>query len=122
MASANGIVLDNAHEALSDTNATLGVARLIKQRAPLLWDALMNNSRKGAPLKRLRSEPVLLLSENFFGNSYNSIVTTIITNANNANEWSVLDFQFDPMLHLDASDDDLRAAIDGKAKARGGYA
>jgi exodeoxyribonuclease I len=117
VASANGVVLENAHEALSDTNATLSVARLIKQRAPSLWCALMNNARKGTPLKLLRSEPVLLLSENFFGSSYNSIVTPIATNANNANEWGVFDLEFDPMPYLNASDDDLRAAIDGKGKA-----
>lgn len=117
VASANGVVLENAHEALSDTNATLSVARLIKQRAPSLWCALMNNARKGTPLKLLRSEPVLLLSENFFGISYNSIVTPIAANANNANEWGVFDLEFDPMPYLNASDDDLRAAIDGKGKA-----
>ena len=93
------------------------MARLIKQRAPSLWDTLIGKARKGAPLKRLRSEPLLLLSENFFGSSYNSIVTPISTNTNNANEWGVFDLQFDPIPYLDASDNDLRAAIDGKTKA-----
>jgi exodeoxyribonuclease-1 len=116
VASANGVALEIAHEALSDTNATLGVARLIKQRASSLWDVFIGNARKGGPLRLLRSEPVLLLSENFFGSSYNFIVTPITTNVNNANEWGVFDLHFDPMPYLDASDDDLRAAIDGKVK------
>lgn len=117
VASANGVALDNAHEALADANATVGVARLIRQRAPALWDTLMNNARKGAPLKRLRSEPIMLLSENFFGSSYTSVVTAVAPNTNNPNEWGVFDLQFDPTPYLDASDDDLRAAIDGKTKA-----
>ncbi|MSP46892.1 MAG: hypothetical protein EXQ83_13845, partial [Xanthobacteraceae bacterium] len=116
VAAANGIVLENAHEALADTNATLGVARLIKQRVPSLWEALINNARKNDPLRLMRSEPVLLLSENFFGSSYNSIVTPVAANVDNANEWGVFDLQFDPLQYLGTSDDDLRNSIDGKVK------
>jgi exodeoxyribonuclease I len=42
IAAANNVVLEHAHEALADTNATLGVAKLIKQRAPAMWDALIS--------------------------------------------------------------------------------
>jgi exodeoxyribonuclease-1 len=40
MAAANNVALEHAHDALGDTSATLGIARLIKQRTPTLWDAL----------------------------------------------------------------------------------
>src|SRR5674476_38619 len=46
MAAANNVALDNAHDALADTGATLGVAKLIRKRAPALWDALMTNAHK----------------------------------------------------------------------------
>src|SRR5665811_756031 len=43
-------------------------------------------------------------------------VAPIATNASNANEWALFDLQFDPALYLDASDADLRDAIDGTIK------
>jgi exodeoxyribonuclease I len=115
MAAANNVALDNAHDALADASATLGIARLVKQRAPALWDALMANARKSGPLRLLQSEPFLLLSE-YYVNSFNSMVTPIATNSSNANEWALFDLQFDPAQYLDANDADLREAIDGMTK------
>ena len=115
MAAANNVALDNAHDALADANATLGIAKLIRQRAPALWDALMANARKSGPLKVIQNEPVLLLSEHY-GAAVNYIVTAIAKNANKPNEWALFDLGFDPAGYLDANDDDLRAAIDGQTK------
>ena len=115
MAAANNIDLDNAHDALADTNATLGIARLIRQGAPALWDALIANARKSGALRLLRSEPFMLLSERF-GSPLNSIVTPLGANAGNANEVALFDLAFDPALYLDAGDADLREAIDGTTR------
>jgi exodeoxyribonuclease-1 len=115
MAAANNIAHENAHDALADTSATLGIARLIKQRAPALWDLLMANARKNAPLRLLQSEPFMLLSE-YFGNPFNYIVAPIAANSSNANEWALFDLQFDQAPYLDANDADLREAIDGATK------
>ena len=38
LSAANGIVHDNAHDALSDVRATVGIARLIRTRQPRLFD------------------------------------------------------------------------------------
>jgi exodeoxyribonuclease-1 len=115
MAAANDVALDNAHDALADTSATLGIARLIKQRTPALWDILIANARKSGPLRLLQSEPFMLLSE-YFGDPFNFVVAPIATNNNNANEWALFDLQFDPAGFLDASDTDLSDAIDGAVK------
>ena len=115
MAAANDVALDNAHDALADTSATLGIARLIKQRAPALWDVLMANARKSAPLRLLQREPFMLLSE-YYGSPFNCIVAPIAANSGNANEWALFDLQFDPAVYLNASDADLREAIDGTTK------
>ena len=80
MAAANNIDLDNAHDALADTGATLSIARLIKQRAPALWDALMENARKSGALRLLKSEPFMLLSE-YYGIPCNSVVAPIAANS-----------------------------------------
>jgi len=115
MAAANDVALEHAHDALADTSATLGIARLIKQRAPALWDVLMANARKSGSLRLLQSEPFMLLSE-YFGNPFNYIVTPLAANASNANEWALFDLQCDPAQYLDANDADLREAIDGTTK------
>lgn len=115
MAAANDVALENAHDALADTSATLGLAKLIRQRAPAVWDALVVNARKSAPLRMLQSEPLMLLSE-YYGNPCNCIVAPISRNSGNANEWALFDLQFDPALYLDANDADLREAIDGTTK------
>jgi exodeoxyribonuclease-1 len=115
MAAANNVALDNAHDALADTGATHGIARLIRQRAPALWDLLMANARKSPPLRLVQSEPVLLLSE-YYGNPFNYIVAPVSANSENANEWALFDLQHDPAEFLDASDTDLSEAIDGTTK------
>ncbi|HZL41331.1 MAG TPA: exonuclease domain-containing protein [Pseudolabrys sp.] len=115
MAAANNVALENAHDALADTSATLGIARLIKQRTPAMWDILIANARKNAPLKLLQSDPFMLLSE-YFGNPFNYIVAPIAANSGNANEWALFDLQFDPVPYLDAGDAELSEAIDGTTK------
>ena len=115
IAAANNIALEHAHDALADTIAVLGVAKLLKQRTPALWDALMANARKSGPSRLVQNESALLLSE-YYGNPFNFVVAPIATNASNANEWALFDLQFDPALYLDASDADLREAIDGTIK------
>jgi Exonuclease I len=117
IAAANAIALDNAHDALADTSATVEVAKLIKQRAPALWHAMIANARKAAPLHLLKNNSVLLLSETYGGVAYNLVVTPISTNTSNPNEWALFDLQFDPNSFLDADDAALRVAIDGKVKA-----
>jgi hypothetical protein len=76
----------------------------------------MANARKSAPSRLLQGEPFMLLSE-YFGNPFNYIVAPIAANSGNANEWALFDLQFDPALYLDATDADLRDAIDGTTKA-----
>jgi exodeoxyribonuclease-1 len=116
IASANGIGLDNAHDALADTRATLAVAQLIKRRTPSLWDAMIANTKKAAPLGLLRNNATLFLSETYGGVPFNLIVSPIARNPSNANEWALFDLQFDPKNFFDVSDDELRNSIDGKPK------
>jgi exodeoxyribonuclease I len=116
VAEANGIRLDNAHEALADAGATLALARLLKLRAPQIWRALVTNARKAKILQLIEYNPVLLLSETFFGTSFNMMVAPISVSCSNPNEWALFDLQFDPEQLLTAADGTLRDAIDGNVK------
>jgi exodeoxyribonuclease I len=116
VAQANGIRLDNAHEALADAGATLAVAQLLKQRAPQIWRALVANARKAKILQLIKNNPVLLLSETYGGTPFNMIVAPISVSSSNPNEWALFDLQFDPERLLVADDGTLRDAIDGNVK------
>ncbi|MER8565949.1 hypothetical protein NKH85_19665 [Mesorhizobium sp. M0924] len=41
LAPANGFEHSNAHDALADVYATIHIARLIKDRAPVVWESAM---------------------------------------------------------------------------------
>src|SRR5262249_11073698 len=116
VAEANGIRLDNAHEALADAEATLAIAQLLKQRAPQIWRPLVANARKAKILQLMEDNPVLLLSETFGGTPFNMMVAPISASCNNPNEWALFDLQFDPEQLLIADDATLRDAIDGNVK------
>jgi len=118
VAAANGIVLDNAHEALADTAATLAVAKLLRQRAPVIWKGLIANGRKANVLHLMRKHPALLLAESHFGRRYSYVVAPIASNLTNESEWGFFDLQFDPATYLGVSENKLRVAIEARAIRR----
>ena len=56
LASINELVHDKAHDALSDVNATIALARLIKLKQPKLFDYLLEIRDKKKLLKLLTSQ------------------------------------------------------------------
>ena len=65
LSAANGIVHENAHDALSDVYATIGLAKLIKDKQPKLYQHLFNLRSKEvvAPLlDTVNKRPVLHIS------------------------------------------------------------
>jgi len=65
LSAANGIIHENAHDALSDVYATIGLAKLIKEKQPKLYQHLFNLRRKEqvAPLlDTVNKRPVLHIS------------------------------------------------------------
>ena len=48
LSAANGISHDNAHDAMSDVEATIGLARLIRKAQPRLWDYALGRRFKNA--------------------------------------------------------------------------
>ena len=54
----------NAHDALSDVRATIGLARLIRERQPRLYEYLFNLRRKHAVLEQVTLlEPLVHVSD-----------------------------------------------------------
>jgi exodeoxyribonuclease I len=61
IAPANGIPHGDAHDALADVLATLGVARLVQQRAPDLWVHFLAFARKSAVGQFIEREGAFVL-------------------------------------------------------------
>lgn len=115
-AEANGIVLDNAHEAMADTMATLAVARLVRQRAPDFWAQMISNSRK-ASVQRLVDENEVMFLADYFGTSgFSGVVTPIGSNTSDNTEHAFMDLQFLPEDVIAQDDEALSRTLAGAPK------
>ena len=65
LAPANGFVSENFHDALADVEATIHIARMIRDRAPDVWDQSLRNRSKNDVLSLMQSGQVLTLIERF---------------------------------------------------------
>lgn len=67
LAAANGIAHGHAHDAMSDVEATLGLARLLRAQQPRLWDYHLKfrDKREAAALLRPGGELLLHVSSRF---------------------------------------------------------
>lgn len=88
----NGIVHEAAHDALSDVRATIGIAKIIKQKAPMLFHRLLEQRLKANVQKEIETGKPLLIASSFFGSThkYVDFVLPITINPNNKNEYFCL--------------------------------
>lgn len=102
----NGIIHENAHDALSDVRALIGVMKLIKDRDPILWDYAISLRFKNKVMEIIKNyskddKPFLHLSS-FYGKVNNnfSVVKRIGFDKVNANKTYVFDLLCDPEILL----------------------
>ena len=67
IATLNGIKHEAAHSALSDTQAVLEMAKLIKERAPNLWIASLMTCSKTEVNQIVEKEKIFVTTESFYG-------------------------------------------------------
>lgn len=110
---ANGIDHGQAHDALSDVRATIGLARLLRERQPKLYDFLYQLRSKQRVLDQIRLlQPLLHVSGRFSAaRHYLAPVLPLAWHPRNRNALIVCDLQADPspLLNLDA--DTLRSRL-----------
>lgn len=94
----NQIDHSHAHDALSDVKATLGLARLIKERQPKLWNYALSLIDKQTTTRILNSAIPLLMINPFVGQAkhYLSLIYPMMPNPNKPNEWFCWDLSHDP--------------------------
>jgi len=112
---ANNIAHGQAHDALSDVEATIAVAKLVKQAQPKLYDYVLNNRTKHrvkAMLDTERMKPVLHVSSKYPVSHGNlALVAPLTTHPGNPNATLVWDLRFDPTPLFELSVESLRTLI-----------
>ncbi|AHY43962.1 exodeoxyribonuclease I [Stutzerimonas decontaminans] len=110
---ANGLEHLNAHDALSDVRATIGLARLIRDRQPRLYDYLFSLRRKQAVLDQITLlEPLVHVSGRFSAaRHYLSVVLPLGWHPRNRNALIVCDLQADSQPLLQETSETLRQRL-----------
>ena len=97
---ANGIVHEAAHDALSDVHATIGIAKVVKQAQPKLFNFLMQHRLKPKVLELLQLgsyQPVVHVSGKYtVDKNCLAIVLPICKHPTNNNGIIVYDLSIDP--------------------------
>lgn len=100
LSAANGIIHENAHDALSDVYATIGLAKLVKDKQPKLYDHLFNLRRKDAVaplLDTVNKRPFLHVSGMLgVDNGCSAVMMPLAADAKNKNAIMCFDLMVDP--------------------------
>ncbi len=112
---ANGITHAQAHDALSDVRATIGLARLIKEKQPKLFDYLLSLRNKRTVLAKVAPElrkPVLHVSGMYGADKNNlAVVLPLAMHPDNSNGVLVYDLTVDPDALISLSVEEVRQRI-----------
>lgn len=116
LAPANGFEHGNAHDALADVYATIHIARLIKDRAPVVWESAIAYRSKSTATQYVELNPVFVATRLRFGLCSSFLVTAIGTNPDNSGEVFLLDLRQDPAALSTMTDEELAAHIKTKPR------
>ncbi|MGH8115187.1 MAG: exodeoxyribonuclease I, partial [Rhodanobacteraceae bacterium] len=120
LSAANGVLHEHAHDALSDVEATIGLARRLRHAQPRLFEhALKLRDKKfaGAQLKVDAMEPVLHVSSKIpAARGCLAVIAPIAVHPRNANAVIVYDLGQDPSELLELDTDDLRDRVFASAE------
>ncbi|MDG1431650.1 MAG: exonuclease domain-containing protein [Paracoccaceae bacterium] len=117
LAPANGFAHENAHDALADVEATIYMARLIRDRAPAVWNSLIPLVDKAAVTAALASSEPKCLVEYHMGVSSLRAVVGCGYHPQNPTMQAVFDLRRDPAEVLKMSEEDLFEEMKGPNRA-----
>jgi exodeoxyribonuclease-1 len=97
---ANSLVLDQAHDALADTRATMVLAKYLKERAPEIWDALYACRSRKLVSDLLAESDLVLFTDRAFKKA-TILAAFICVSPDNPAAHAMFDLSYDPALFLD---------------------
>lgn len=113
LAQANQLVLEHAHDALSDVRTTVALARLIKQQAPRLWDFCLSLRDKQKVLMEVGAGRPFWHVSGMYGVQRGclAMVFPLAPSPKNKNEIILWDLAEDPSVLRGMSAGDIRARL-----------
>lgn len=112
LTAANNIAHQGAHDALVDVRATIGLAKLIRDRQPRLYDYVFSHRQKQAvaPLLKLNSDEPMIHVSRMYSSEYcnTALILPLAKEPGNQNGIIVYDLRYDPQLLVDEDADTLR--------------
>ena len=110
MAPLNGIKHGDAHSAIGDVVATVGVAKIIAKKAPNVWKASLLTMDKNQSLELIKSELYFCTNEYFYGKSRPYVQTFVCQHPQY--QWPLcFDLKHDPNIFLKMSIKELESAM-----------
>ena len=110
MAPLNGIEHSDAHSAIGDVIATLGIAKIIAKKAPSVWKASLSTTNKDETLKIIKNELYFCTNEYFYGKSRPYVQAYVCQHPRF--QWpKCFDLKHDPQIYLDMPVADLKVAM-----------
>lgn len=117
----NNLTHLHAHDALSDVEATIGVAKLIKQKQPKLFDFLLKlrDKKEVAKVANLEDPKPFVYSSGRFGKA-NDFTTVALPIAPGSTPGTVLvyDLRFDPLDYAKMTQKDIKDRLFASWEAR----
>jgi exodeoxyribonuclease-1 len=117
LAPANGFAHENAHDAMADVEATIFMARLIRDRAAAVWNALIPLTDRTELVARVLSGEPRCLVERYRGQSAMRAVVGCGQSVENRNMLGVFDLTHEPGSVLSLDVDDLVKAMSGQDRS-----
>ena len=115
LAEANGLSHELAHDALSDTRATLELTRLIRSKAPNVWEAIYA-TRSKVEASNIIGAPVFFYTRRGFGTP-TIPATRVVANPGYNAEIAVYDLRVDPTDILDTGPSEIETLAQGPDRA-----
>ncbi len=116
LAPANGYDHGQAHEAMADVEATIHMARLTRERAPEIWQAMDRAARKSSVIQHVTGETMVSLTEYHFGRPYSWLVTYCGENPHYDAQLAVFDLFHDPDEYRSLSVEQLVSVLNASPK------
>ncbi|MFK0688800.1 exonuclease domain-containing protein [Mesorhizobium sp. IMUNJ 23033] len=116
LAPANGFDHSDAHDALADVHATIHLARLVRARAPVIWQSAMAYRTKALATEYVEDRSAFVATLLRFGLCAPSLVTALGLNPENSSELFTLDLRQDPALLAAMTADELATHIKSKPR------
>jgi exodeoxyribonuclease I len=117
LAPANGFAHDDAHEAISDVEATIHLSRLIRDYAPEVWDTMIGLTRKQGVVRFVEDHEVFAFSTVSGNRSNTWLVTGCGVNPAYDAENATFDLSFPPEEYIGLTVEELANAMGRKTTA-----